>query len=106
MPFSSLDAHRRSPHLFPVRETPGWYWERRAWQLRRILESAGWSIHDLINRPAIQSAVREQWRLSNRMEEDRQVAAYISYLEYLEAVSDGVLPHHIPAGPSPGAFLY
>ena len=92
MPFASLRALGFTPHLSPVREAPGWYWERRAWRLRRLLESGGWSIHDLINQPVIRAAVREQWRISNRMEEDRQVEALINRLEYLEAITQGVLP--------------
>jgi hypothetical protein len=92
MPFASLDAHRRSAHVSPVRETPGWYWERRAYRLTRILESGGWSIHDLINQRAVRAAVHEQWRLSRCIDEDRQIEAYLSYLEYIEAVSRGVLP--------------
>lgn len=92
MPFASLGALRRSAHLSPVRETPGWYWERRAWRLRRLLECGGWSIHDLITQPAVRAAIREQWRLSNCMEEARQVEAFIARLEYLEAVAQGVLP--------------
>jgi len=92
MPFASLRTLGFAAHLSPVREAPGWYWERRAWRLRRLLESGGWSIHDLINQPTIRAAIREQWRISNCMEEDHQVEAFINHLEYVEAITDGVLP--------------
>jgi hypothetical protein len=91
MPFSSLAAPRIA-HSSPDTAPAGWYWERRSWKLRRILESGGWSIHDVVNRPDIRRAVSEQWRLSGRMEQDRRVTSYILYLEYQEAISDGVLP--------------
>lgn len=96
MPFSSLPFSRRSAPPSRVREHPGSYWERRNWQLRRILQAGHWTIHDVLNRQEVRAAVTAQWRLARRMDEDRQVDAYIDYLEYLDAVARGVLPSISP----------
>ena len=86
VPFSSLEA-RKTAHDYPDPAPFGWYWERRSSTLRRILASGGWSVHDIINRPHIRSAVNEQWRLVLTMRRDRDMNAYFRYLEYLEDIS-------------------
>jgi len=71
-------------HESPDRAPFAWYWEQRYHALQRILASGGWSVHDIINRPEIRRAVSEQWQLTATMEQDRNVGAYIRYLEYRE----------------------
>lgn len=75
-----------------VRDEASSYWEQRGLRLRRLLEGGGWTIHDVVNRPGVRAAVREQWRLASLLEEDRAVDDYIGYLEYVEAVSKGAVP--------------
>jgi hypothetical protein len=89
MPFAALQI-RPLAHLGPVQDAAAWYWHRRSWRLWQILEAGGWSIHDVINRPAIRAAVARQWRLSSQMEEYRRIEATISYLEHLDAASEVV----------------
>ena len=86
MPFSPL-ATRKTAHEHPDSAPFGWYWERRASTLRRILAGGRWSVHDVINRPEIRQAVTTQWRLVRRIGRDREVDAYIRYLEYVERIS-------------------
>lgn len=97
-------AHRSVPPRL-AREHAAWYLEQRSWLFRRILEGGNWTIHDLIDRPDIRDAVKRHWQLSRRMERDREVEAYINYLEYLEAVSRKTLPETPRRQPSVGFFL-
>ena len=92
MPFSSLQAKLRPVHDSPSREFAGEYRARSCWQLQRILQAGGWTIHDVVNRKEIRWAVMGQWQLTRAIEQDREIEAYISYLEYIEAVKNGVLP--------------
>lgn len=66
------------------RDSPAWILERRAWELRRILEAGRWTIHDIVNRRDVRQAVSEQWRLLRLIELDRDVEATLGYLERLE----------------------
>lgn len=78
------------PQPRPQRDLPVWILERRAWELRRILEAGRWTIHDVVNRPEIRQAVSEQWRLIRRFELDRDVEATLQYLERLEQLPEQI----------------
>jgi hypothetical protein len=91
---------RRLAHDGQLREVAGDYREQHRLRLRQILEAGRWTIHDLINSPRVQGAVRRQWRVTAGMEEDHAVEGYIAYLEYIEAVSRGVLPERTRPRPS------
>lgn len=100
MSFSAFFRPRRLAHDGQVRDVAGAYREQRRFRLRRILEGGRWSVHDVINSPRVRVAVTEQWRITARMEQDHAVEGYIAYLEYLEAVSEGVLPRGTRPRPS------
>lgn len=100
MSLSAIFRRQRLAHDGQVSDVASAYWEERRFRLRRILEAARWSVHDVINSPSVRGAVSEQWRLTARMEEDRAVEGYIAYLEYLDAVSKGVLPRSPRPRPS------
>jgi len=100
MSLSAILRHQRPAHDGRVRDVASAYREDRRFRLRRILEAGRWSVHDLINSPRVRGAVSEQWRLTARMEEDHAVEGYINYLEYIEAISNGVLPRSTRARPS------
>jgi hypothetical protein len=90
--FPNVFGRRGLAHEGRVRDTPSAYREDRSWRLRAILEGGRFTIHDVVNDGRIRVAVREQWRLGKRMDEDRAVEAYIAYLEYIEAAALGELP--------------
>jgi hypothetical protein len=92
MSLRSLFAPKRLAHEAPARDEATSFWEERGYRLRRILEGGGWSIHDVVNGTGVSGAVREQWRLSSLMEQERAVEGYIAFLEYVDAVSRGELP--------------
>lgn len=97
---ADLFRPRRLAHDGEVRDVASAYRQDRRYRLRRILEAGRWSVHDLVNSPRVRGAVSEQWRLAGRLEEDRAVEGYIAYLEYVEAVSKGVLPPSTRPRPS------
>lgn len=90
--FANVFGRRGLAHEGRVRDTPSAYWEDRSWRLRAILEAGRFTIHDIVNDGRVRGAVREQWRLGRRMDEDRAVEAYIAHLEWVEAVTRGELP--------------
>jgi hypothetical protein len=100
MSFAALLGPRRLAHDGKVRDVASAYREDRRFRLRRILEAGRWSVHDVINSSRVRGAVTQQWQVSARMEEDRAVEGYIAYLEYIEAVSKGVLPERTRPRPS------
>jgi hypothetical protein len=100
--FPSVFGGRRRAHEGRVRDLPAAYWENRSWRFRAILEAGRFTIHDVVNDRRIRGAVREQWRLGKMRDEDREVEAYIAYLEWIEAATRGELPR--PARPRRSLF--
>ena len=77
----SLFPRRYEPAPARTRPRAVWIWERRRWSLRCVLDAAGVTIHDVVNDARVREAVRLQWQLAKRCEEDRAIRDTIAYLE-------------------------
>jgi hypothetical protein len=102
--FANVFGRRGLAHEGRVRDTPSAYRENRSWRFRAILDGGRFTIHDVVNDTRIRGAVREQWRLGKVLDEDREIEAYIAYLEWIEVVTRGELPRPPRRRQSPAAF--